>query len=487
MPDIKYVCMSDLHLGEEDSLLTNIDKAGRARLDRPSPVMRKLFECLKLLIDKNEDQKTRPTLILCGDVLELALAFMNEAGEVFTTLARQILDMGKGYFEEIYFIPGNHDHHLWELARETQYVEWIKRREKGEDLKPPWHTTHLFQGPDHDIVPSYFLDGLLKRLSKDSAYEAAKDLEIKVRYPNLGIRRELKGPDGNPSQRVAVFTHGHYTESIYQAMSMLKGWLFPNLPKAAYPEILEAENFAWLDFFWSALGRSGSDRSVEAVYESLHSDRKVKEMVENLSKGVAGAFDLPGWGDFMESKLAEWAISKVMAKAKKQERKQTGSALTQDSEKGLRDYLSVPLKNQLLDENENRMPDEVVFVFGHTHKPFAQDFNGVADYPKWIDVYNTGGWVVDSPERQTTHGGAVVLLDDKLNAASMIMYKEEERDAYYRVFPAEATHSTEATNELYNRIRDIRYADDRPWDEFSKIVAEEVGLRAGFIQKRLQS
>ncbi|MBW1712903.1 MAG: phosphoesterase, partial [Deltaproteobacteria bacterium] len=79
MPDIKYVCLSDLHLGEEDSLLTNIDKAGNPKFDKPSPVMRKLFDCIRLLIDKNEnkDKEERPTLVLCGDILELALAFMN--------------------------------------------------------------------------------------------------------------------------------------------------------------------------------------------------------------------------------------------------------------------------------------------------------------------------------------------------------------------------------------------------------------------------
>lgn len=54
MPDIRYVCLSDMHLGEEDSLLTNL-KVASPELDHsaPSPVMKLLVECLRELISKN--------------------------------------------------------------------------------------------------------------------------------------------------------------------------------------------------------------------------------------------------------------------------------------------------------------------------------------------------------------------------------------------------------------------------------------------------
>ena len=41
-------------------------------------------------------------------------------------------------------------------------------------------------------------------------------------------------------------------------MTTLKNLIFPKL-ETRHPKIwdLESENFAWIDFFWSTLGRSG--------------------------------------------------------------------------------------------------------------------------------------------------------------------------------------------------------------------------------------
>lgn len=54
MPDIRYVCLSDMHLGEEDSLLTNL-KVASTDMDptQASPVMIGLVECLRHLISHN--------------------------------------------------------------------------------------------------------------------------------------------------------------------------------------------------------------------------------------------------------------------------------------------------------------------------------------------------------------------------------------------------------------------------------------------------
>lgn len=50
------------------------------------------------------------------------------------------LDSDQRLFGRIIFIPGNHGHHLWEQARETQYVEYIKIH-NIEDLPKQWHVT----------------------------------------------------------------------------------------------------------------------------------------------------------------------------------------------------------------------------------------------------------------------------------------------------------------------------------------------------------
>ena len=86
MGKIRYVCLSDTHLGEEDSLLTKLVPGSRD-IDplKPSTVMIHLANCLShLILDKEKLKETeRPTLILNGDILEMALCTTNQAAMVF--------------------------------------------------------------------------------------------------------------------------------------------------------------------------------------------------------------------------------------------------------------------------------------------------------------------------------------------------------------------------------------------------------------------
>jgi len=200
MPDIRYVCLSDMHLGEEDSLLTNLRTASTdTEPTRPSPVMRQLVECLRALVSENESEE-KPTLILNGDILELALTTTNQAAMVFERFVELIMPPEGGLFDRIIYIPGNHDHHIWELARETQYVNHITGLEPGRHLPIPWHATNMFVGNDPNPVPSYFLTRLVNRFSR------LKDFVITTAYPNFGLFRE----DG---QKCVIFHHGHLTFS----------------------------------------------------------------------------------------------------------------------------------------------------------------------------------------------------------------------------------------------------------------------------------
>ena len=92
-------------------------------------------------------------------------------------------DEGRKLFDRIVYLPGNHDHHLWETARETQYAEYLKAEVAwGEPIKIPWHSTYLFG----KTVPSYFLNRVVQR------WPVLKDLTIETAYPNFG----LLSPDG---------------------------------------------------------------------------------------------------------------------------------------------------------------------------------------------------------------------------------------------------------------------------------------------------
>lgn len=471
MSDIRYVCLSDMHLGEEDSLLTNLKTASTdTDPTRPSPVMRQLVECLKYLISQNENGK-KPTLILNGDILELALTTTNQAAMVFERFIELIMAPGGELFGRITYIPGNHDHHLWEVARETQYVNHIKNIDPGKYLDIPWHVTNMFVEDDSNPVPAYFLTRLVQR------FPELKDFVITTAYPNFGLFRE-------EGQKCVIFHHGHFIEPLYQLMSTLKNLIFPDREKPRQIGDIEAENFAWIDFFWSTMGRSGeAGRDIELIYEKMQDRDQFKKLLHTLADNLAKKYDLPGW-DVATAKILKWVFNAMVDKIAGTERTQVDRPLSKDAEKGLWAYMNGPLREQIFKERKGNMPYDVTFVFGHTHKPFQEDMN-FKGYPEWVNVYNTGGWVVESVEPQPLHGGAVVLVDEDLNTVSLRMYNEDADPLKYSVRVEEATHAGEEKNPFYHRIRGLVKAPPDPWKTFSAIASRSVRIRAQNLRARI--
>ena len=472
MPDIRYVCLSDMHLGEEDSLLTNLKAAG-ADIDptQASPVMIGLVKCLRHIISHNGSPE-KPTLILNGDILELALTTDNQAFMCFERFIEQIMAPEQELFGEIIYIPGNHDHHLWELARETQYINHIKGIKPGDCLPIPWHATNIFFGVGADPLLSYSLSNIVRRYSHLSKFP------IKTAYPNFGLFQE-------ETRKCVIFHHGHYIESLYHLMTILRSLIFP---KRQHPENvwdIEAENFAWIDFFWSTMGRSGDiGQDVELIYEKLQDKEQFKKLLFAMADGLAKEYDLPGWGDRMEAQIAKWAFGAAVDKLYSAERTKVDRPLSKEAEKGLWAYMNGPLKKQIMAELKGNMPADVTLVFGHTHKPFQEDMN-FQGYPAWVKVYNTGGWVVETVDPQPLHGGAVVLLDDGLNAAALRMYNENDAPAGCPVSIQEASHAGESQNPLYIYLNALTNPSTSPWNDFSATAARAVRFRAQNLRARI--
>ncbi|MCX5888638.1 MAG: hypothetical protein NTY36_04210 [Deltaproteobacteria bacterium] len=468
--DIRYVCLSDMHLGAEGSLLTNMPP-GNPTADplTASPVLQDLVYCLRDLILRNEDQASKPTLIFMGDILELALANDNVAAMVFWRFIDLAMESGYELFGNIVYVPGNHDHHLWESARETQYVDNYL---PGKDFlaDPPWHTTNIFMIDDPNPVPSYFLNALLRR------YGHLKDMTINTAYPNFGL---MKG------NRSVIFHHGHFIESIYQLMTTLKNLIFPRLQEETR-EIwdIEAENFAWIDFFWSTMGRSGEfGKDVEIIYDKMQDEAQLRKLVENLATGLAEKYGKTGW---LGSAIVKGVVDGLVAKLYNQERTQTSKLLSLDAEQGLLDYVDGPLKMQIQKEWEKRQhlyfPDEITIVFGHTHKPFEEP-RTFPNLGNGVPVYNTGGWVVETPEPASLHGGAVVLLNENLDVASLRMYNEA--DGPVKVAVHEQPLPGQPNSGFFDYISKLVQPDQPPWTKFSQTVAGELGIRRENLKKKI--
>jgi len=473
MSDIRYICLSDTHFGEEDSLLTNLKTASTdTDPSAPSPVAVHLAECLRYLISKNKNRASKPTLILNGDILEMALCETNEAAMAFERFLDLVMPSGAALFDKILYVPGNHDHHLWESARETQYVDHIKTIVAGKPLPIPWHTTSMFIEEDPDPVPCYFLTALVNRSPH------LKDFKIFIAYPNLGLFKD-------EGQRCVIFSHGHFIEPLYTLMSTLRTLIFPGRDQPQNIWDLEAENFAWIDFFWSTMGRSGAaGRDVELLYEKMQDREEFKKLLHTFADNLAREYDLPGWGDFMEAEILKWVFDTGVDRIVGRERTSTHRSLSHDAEKGLWSYMNGPLKEQILIEHAGNMPRDVTFVFGHTHKPFQEDMN-FKYYPEWVNVYNTGGWVVETVEPEPLHGATIILADGNLNAVSLRMYNEDSDAAKYAVKVDEATHAGEQANPFSQRIKSLVNPADDPWRTFSSAVARAVRVRAQNLRARI--
>src|SRR2546423_11673331 len=168
MPDIRYVCLSDLHFGAENSLLTHVPVGGTT-VDpfRPSPCLEAFVDCLADLIGRNGNNASRPELILNGDILELALATDNQAAMTFERFLELAFEKHQ-LFSGVRFLPGNHDHHLWETAREKQYAGYVATVDPDAALSPPWHSTRMRQLTASDrSIESDLIAALMKRNGHD--------------------------------------------------------------------------------------------------------------------------------------------------------------------------------------------------------------------------------------------------------------------------------------------------------------------------------
>ena len=505
MGEIRYVCLSDLHLGEEDSVLSNMNKDGtEGDFSKPGPVLKQLALCIKDLGKKFWTEK--PTLILNGDVLELALCPIHQASMAFQCFINEFKDGEDFLFEKILILPGNHDHHLWVMTREDQYRDYLLRHNKGKEvvvtLPPQWHSTKLFSIPDDEPVICHYLSDLIQRPPVN-----LKDMKVEVAYPNFGITVEKNLRRNQTPKKCVVFHHGHFTEWIYTAMSLLNDWIFVPPSTGRHAWKLEKENFAWIDFAWSALGQSwDSGKGLETVYEKALDDAKFGEIISNLSVGLAKQIGTQTL-DWVEGAIIDKVLSAVYRCFSGTEKGQNEGLLSVSGLKQLYQYAEGPLHAHIcydilawqmnkdeLDEQEytaDYFKDEfappTTFIFGHTHKPFArpEPFHGYQDE---VSVYNSGGWVVESLEHSLLHGASIVLVDDQLNVASIRMYNEASNDGPVAPVTLETIPTdSQSPNPLAQEIGKLKFETSRPWKTFSEKVAAAIPLRRKYLRKRVSS
>jgi hypothetical protein len=467
MADIRYVIVSDLHFGAGNSMLTSLTERPATGTDtgfgtdaqRPSPVLSGLVSGLRQL---TRDQDRPPTLILAGDILDLALSPDEASAMVFRLFAHLAFDDEPPVFDPVvHYVPGNHDHHEWEIARESQYVSYACAQPPQAVLVPPWHTTKLMPTDERPTASSALLTGLTR-------VQAGGDtgIEVRMSYPNLALRT----PDG---RRSLIVSHGHFTESIYTLMSRLRDILYPGQSVPTDIERLEEENFAWIDFFWSTLGRSGQvGTDMGMIYADLTSPQDIDAFVSNLISALLARGKGKSWLHPAESLVLNAIFRREANRVARSERGTPTVILTAAGQTGLREYLEGPVRNQLRQE-WGEVPEEITFVYGHTHKPFTDRWT-VNGYPSSVRIANTGGWVVDTATPAPVQAGVAVLVNDDLETASLQFYRQGAGPVPVQFLPPAAGERPCAwQSELESRVDPAA----EPWATLSRQAAEVAAQR----------
>jgi len=468
MTDIRYVILSDLHFGAENSVLTALNErpatpsATGFTVDpqRPSPLLHGLVDGIR---DLAKGQDRPPTLILAGDILDLALSLDQECAMVFRLFAHLAYGDGPPAFDPvIHYVPGNHDHHEWEITREDQYVAYLCAQPADAPLAGPWHTTKLQPATEDPFATSALLTGLAR------SQAGGADVKVQVSYPNLA----LQTPDG---RRCVIVSHGHYTESIYSLMSRLRDALYPGQRPTAFADIdrLEEENFAWIDFLWSTLGRSGQvGEDMGLIYADLTSPAAIDTLVSNLVASVTAK--TPPWLRAPERWVLNALLKSEVNRLAATERATPAVALTAAGQAGLREYLEGPVRGQVR-QQLGYIPEEVTFVYGHTHKPFADRWTVPGYSARGVNIVNTGGWVVDTAGPAPVQAGVAVLVNEDLDTASLQFYRQSPGPAPVRVqfLPPTGEQPSAWHTELASRLDPAA----PPWQKVAESAAELVAQR----------
>jgi hypothetical protein len=467
MTSIRWVCLSDLHLGALNSLLTNVTADGE-RVDGtvPSPVTTALCACLAALRRPGQDP---PELVVLGDLFELALTAPEDAAATFSQFVTA-LRPGRpdaAVAAGLRFVPGNHDHHLWSRASDDRYLSLLAGDPAAVPAPRDRHATHLLPANDRVPVRDRFVEILASR------GDPATGVTVLQSYPNLG----LVSPAGD---RAVILSHGHFIEPLYRMMSLLDTVFGTPRPGAVEAWQLEADNGGWIDFFWSSMGDSGDImRVTRSLYESLQSTETIHAEIEAIERAIerAGASRARAG---VEAHAVAGLLRAGVGTAIR-ERHRGGTALSPHAEEGLALYLGGPVATQVTAEIGG--PKSLTFVFGHTHKPFVEE-RTVEGFAAPVVVANTGGWVVDSPRPEPVKGAALVLIDEELNVAVLRCYAEGPDPSTYRV-RVEAT-GTDGPNPLADDLRDSIDPDGDPWLSLAQAVRAAVDDRGHQLAARLQ-
>ncbi len=466
--DIRYVVLSDLHLGESISILTPLNpQTHQPDLAVRSPVLDALSRALVDLLAQNPGG-TRPVFVLGGDILGLAHAPLQESLQLFAHFVGQILQPGREVVEKFIYLPGNHDHHIWELARQSHYTETLRKIPPGDPLPQLPHVTAPLPGV---AIPSVHLQNMMALPGRSA--ERRLPVRFDVLYPQLVLSHA--GTD-----RAVIIDHGHFVEKIYHFLSLAARALFPGRPLPESIAQIEKENFAWIDFVWSRLGSTGAiARDFERISMILHNPHDTRRYANQLAERMAVEIKFP----FLPFRWMKRILSRKLifqfAKLFQGERYRPGHPFSERTRDGLTHYfydICLPYATAAL----GRAPEQWSFIWGHTHKPHELILPGSETRPP-VASYNLGGWTMDPHAPGMDLGASVLFLNESLDVAALRIYEDKpEGQRIILDMRTPAGPPGSFAEALVRRLRRGEAAPAQPWQDLAEAIRSEIRSRRQF-------
>jgi len=446
--------LSDLHLGEEDSLLTPLDSCGEPNPSIGSNLWEILAGFLREITSKNRE---KPWLILLGDVVEFALSDPISAQKIFFEFL-QYLVKDRQLFQRVIYIPGNHDHRVWELAKNAQYVSYVNRKGYEALKERPWNRTKCVASKDYHYVKPWFWE----RIEQEG-------IDLKILYPNYCIADEQ-------TKKILLLHHGHFLEPIYCFLSNLRSIIF-GVPLPNSVERLEEENHPWIEFLFSSFGFTGElGRDVETFYDMLQSPKKIETVMYKSGERLAETLIFkPAKRKLMKkilSHIFKFAVRFIYEVAERYKHKEIVSEKLMYN---IQWYVNEPLRHQIAEElneygYEIKVFEKWIFVFGHTHKPFYKEWN--VECNPYLEAFNTGSFVVDTPFPSSVYGAGLGIVNETLDTCMLSLRPSPSACAQksYSILGKNAFRENFASLiQSSNHLFKLTEAYQREWDKRANI------------------
>ena len=253
----QVVFLSDLHIGENMGGVSGVGGPSYTKI-ADKVYVRDEFQTLLGKLKKGGTKVKY--LVLLGDIWDLAVQPMPYT----TNLSLKFFNSStfKDFFEEIIYISGNHDHHLWRMYQTQKCeIDPLKADASQVDVYPQVIPGVLdFTGAEPILTVNgkeskgdSFIQGLIGNL----------DLPVHVVYPNLYVIY-----NGQNGKEAALATHGHLFDPGW---NIVTDYLMPTFKEMGL-QTLDLKNLEMLNSpvteFWNySMAQTGNYNMIENIYD----------------------------------------------------------------------------------------------------------------------------------------------------------------------------------------------------------------------------